>query len=96
MTQVLQIDEKQRLQNLYNKIRENKANSADFYEYESLLEKAGFSKNDLTDEVTKFGFNNWDEFVQQSIQEKDKKDKRNALLIGTILAFGLAILSSDE
>lgn len=96
MTQSLQIDDKQRLQNLYNKIRDNKANSSDFYEYESLLEKAGFSKSDLNEEVSSFGFSSWDEFVQQSLQEKNKKDRRNTVLIGTILAFALAVLSSND
>ncbi|MBE7635122.1 hypothetical protein F7642_12385 [Tenacibaculum finnmarkense genomovar ulcerans] len=79
------------LEVLTQKIENNTAELNDYKRYELLLEKGGLNSEYIFSYLNRAGFNNWNQLIEAR-KNKEKKETSNAVVVGSIIGLGIALL----
>lgn len=83
-------EEKNRIDFLSEKIDNNTAIVNEYEEYEALLIKAGFSREQITAKLRRYGYYNYKDYYDA---RKDPKTKAERNIVEIVIVAGLVVLS---
>lgn len=90
----LNLNERNVLQILIQKIRSNSASPSDYNNYEKLLIKAGFNQNEIRQNLFNYNYTDWENFHIAKKQANSYEQKRilEVVIKGALIGLGLAAL----
>lgn len=86
-----------RINELYYRILENKAEVSEYYEYERILSKY-YQKERIWQDLGAQGFRSWEDFYaarNPRYKPAPKTDNTMPILVGAVLGLGLAIIVAN-
>jgi hypothetical protein len=95
MIKEISFSEREQLEILATRIKENKAVPEEYDEYLGILNKAGFSDRDVLRKLVDYGYGskNWEKLINDRTEAKsyDQKKILEVILIASLVAFALSI-----